>query len=345
MTESMNAQAPRLLAVLFGGIFIFGCSKPIVTEQVFVAGNVTGVVRVAESNYRELAPMTADIANSASRTLAVLHDESPDYELVKLNQVGSSVRIPLSHTVFRIVDMGRYYNTLTTGAYDFTTESVANLWKYGPPRPSALEHAIARSGMKYIETSDNKTAAIIAPGIHISLNHISVPYALDISVGNARRKFAGPALVALGEYARREGRFPNQTPPRVDVRVPVPGGLREIGWIDMSPFNASACLPLPQMIIGPDKRPARVIVDPANGRPASGTRLAAVTGPIATKCYVLAESLLILGIDKGTSILTNFPGYEALIVPDREPLTCHVTPGLKKFFYQTGTPPIAVKDW
>jgi hypothetical protein len=68
-------------------------------------------------------------------------------------------------------------------------------------------------------------------------------------------------------------------------------------------------------------------MDPRTGNPAQGTLCAVVSGPTATKCAVLAQALVVLGVEGAQKIMPKFTRCEAMIVPDRKPLEIWMTPG------------------
>lgn len=342
----MKSYLPLVyVALLTTAVLAPGCSSQQITEQAFIIAGYTGSVQVAQSNSRELSPITQSAVQSLVRSATSLSETNEDTGINKLNGIGGSVRIPLSQFTFRALDLCRHYHKLTGGAYDFTTGALAELWRKGEPDETALIEARARSGMKFLETADNGTAALTIPGVNIYPGLMIPAYSLDVCLVDIRRKFNGPMLIRYGPFARREGKFPPEQPPLIPVTAPEELSRVLIGDLDLSETIAVAQLTLPHREIRPGQRPSRVLVDPRTGRPASGAKLAVVTGPLVIKSYVLAEALLILGLEEGTGIMTNFPGYEAMIIPDREPAECWMTPGFHYLFRQNQAFPFAMREW
>jgi len=335
------------LIILFLAVtmVLSGCSSEQITEQPFVTSGYTGSVQVAQSNSRELSPITHSTVQSLSRSSTALSETNAETGIAKLNGIGSSVRIPLSQFTYRMIDMGRYYHKLTDGAYDFTTAGISELWRTGRPDEATLEAALSHSGMRFVETSDNGTAALTAPGVKITPGLLIPAYALDTCLVDSRRKYKGPMMIRYGPFARRDGKFPGDAPPLLPVYAPSELNNILLGQLDLSETTAAAQLTLPHRILTKGGRPDQVLVDPRSGQPASGATLAVVTGPIATKAYALAEALLVLGLEDGTKILPNFPGYEAMIIPDREPVECWMTPGFKYYFQPVNPLALPIQDW
>ncbi len=56
------------------------------------------------------------------------------------------------------------------------------------------------------------------------------------------------------------------------------------------------------------------ILNPADGRPATAVRSVTVIGPDATLADALATTLFVMGVEPGMTLLTELPGYEALMI-------------------------------
>lgn len=333
------------MALVSAAVALSGCSSEQITEKSFIISGYTGAVQVAQSNSRELSPILHSAVQSLSRSSAALTETNIETGIAKLNGVGSSVRIPLTQFTYRAVDMCRYYHKLTDGAYDFTMSEVADLWRTGRPDEATLKEALEHSGMKFVETSDNGSAAITAPGVKITPGLMIPAYALDNCVVDIRQKFKGPMLIHYGPFTRRDGTFPGNSPPLLSLHAPVELQNKLLGQLDLSDTTAAAQLTLPHRKFARGTKQTQYLIDPRTGHPASGAKLAVVAGPIAIKAYVLAEALLVLGLEDGAKVLPNFPGYEAMIIPDREPAECWMTPGFKYYFQPVNPPALPTKDW
>jgi len=347
MTDSLMKILCPLLSILLmsAAVALSGCSSEKMTEKAFVASGFTGVVQVAQSNSRELSPIIHSAIQSISRSSAALSETDEETGIAKLNGIGSSIRIPLTQFTYQAIDMCRYYHKLTDGAYDFTMGEIADLWRTGHPDEVALNEVRARSGMRFVETSDNGSAALTAPGVKITPGLMTPAYALDTCVVDIRRKFKGPMIIHYGPFTRREGTFPGDAPPLLPLNAPGELQNQQLGFFDLSEMTAAAHLSLPHRSLAKRAKPKQFLIDPRTGQPASGAKLAVVAGPIAIKAYALAEALLILGLEDGAKILPNFPGYEAMIIPDREPAECWMTPGFKWYFRPVNPPVLPIQDW
>jgi len=331
-----------VIAALVSGT---GCGKKHSVLQTFVIDGQTGVVLVAESNVDELNMAVEVVSKSINATIAVLNESNDSNELSRLNRIGGSSQLPLTRTIFRPLDMGRAYGELTGGAYDYTMSGVAELWQKGEPDPESLANALRHAGIKYVEAADNGSITLTSPGVVISPGLLTHAYALDVGSIEVRRAIRGPFFIQYGYFARTGRTMPEKETPRTPIVVPDRKSEKTIGEIKLNTYPAMAALPLQQTAFLRTNAPARIIIDPRTGKPASGTRLAVVIGPLTTKAYALAEALLVLGLEDGKNIMTNFPGYEAMLVPDKKRLECWMTPAFRDQFIPAENVKSAIKIW
>ena len=114
-----------------------------------------------------------------------------------------------------------------------------------------------------------------------------------------------------------------------EVPLPDPYGTsNSLGRLTLPEGSAvhTASLYDPSVTIGGKKYGH--IFDPRTGCPAEGILSATVLGPTATQASALAQALVVLGLEKGISILNRFPRHDVLIIPDRKPLELWMTKGL-----------------
>lgn len=332
------------LVAAMGLLLSTGCSAKRSTSTSIAVNGIAGSVVVSEANHSELGSLAYSAMSSMTRTISSFSETNESSEIYKLNHLGNSVRIPVSIHTFRLVDLARYYNGLTEGAFDITTEGLGRLWQSGRPSDDALKSALAHSGMRHVETADNGTVAVTATGIRISPGRMTSAYALDLCAVDMRRKYAGPYLIRLGDFSRREGMFPTNSPPTIPVSFRTGDTNIMCGTVNLSSAQACAIASLPQLAASERGKPKVTLVDPRSGKPATGGKVAVVTGTIATRAYALAEALLVLGPDEGGKMLDKSPDYEAMLVTGDKSLTCWMTPGFKAMFTEA-LPDAKVREW
>ena len=334
----------RIIVALAASLAVAGCGREPKTATDFRVHSFTAKLAVQSRDAGELVEMTRYVSNSLDRTMSALDIRAPETDLARLNRVGNSSRLPLSGDSFRLIDMCRHYHAITDGAFDLTTGALSDLWKAGTPSGQDIETALGRMGMQHVDTADNGTSALAWPGVQFTPGLASVAYALDQCAAGFRRKYGKPLRVEYGPFIRRTGEFPPEDTPLLALRIPERLNNAVIGHLNLSTFGAAANLALPHRE-GRATPPGRVVIDTRTGYPSTGTRLVVVAGPLAIKSYALAEALLVLGLEKGDSILPDFNGYEVMLVPDEEAPEVWMTPGFREAFIPAVDTPVTIRDW
>ena len=329
-----------LIVVLAAGLL--ACSKRSSLETTFILHGYTGTVQTVSSNARYISQASGILSKNLDVVIKAMDDHQPGNEIAKLNRVGDAVRLPVSQLTFRAIDLARYYNELTAGAYDITLSDVARLWTRGTPGQDQLEEALRRTGARHIEASDNNTIAFLVPGIRITTGLLAPAYAVDAGIVEMRRMVSGPVLFTLNSFARQEGVFTDDPRPTAKVSPP---GFPILGAVDLHRHRSLVVLGLQQDTPGTNRPTSQLRIDPRSGQPASGALAVAVTGPLTVKAYALAEALLVLGIEDGKTIMKNFPEYDVMIITLRRPIIAHATPGFQEVFYRDELSGLEMRDW
>ncbi|HMO04843.1 MAG TPA: FAD:protein FMN transferase [Kiritimatiellia bacterium] len=313
-----------LLSLLVAAV---GCRGPVTTSAPLVVAGYTGTVQVARSDSDALGNAVTVIGRTMSDVTALLDPQNAEGELAKFNRVGGSVRLPVSRTLFRALDLARHYHELTGGIFDITTGQLATLWEVGIPTEQVRLRALEKSGMKHIEISENGGVALTLAGVAVSPGHYALAYALDMAMVERRKHGEAAVLATLPYFARRDGRFPIEQPPVVPIMARGLSAHPLVGVVDLSHVASLA------MVHSAASNPgAPIVMDPRNGLPATDNRLAVVIGPLTIKAYALAQALYIAGPDKGRELLDAFPDYEAMLIPEGQPLVLWMTRGFEAAF-------------
>jgi thiamine biosynthesis lipoprotein ApbE len=302
-------------------VCLTGCLGEQPTMQPFTVQGLEGALVVSAQNAGELRLAANRFIPLAENILRQLDPAQPDSEIAKLNQVGATARLPLSLHTFRPLDLARHYSQLTGRAYDYTTRSVSELWRTGTPGEQALQDALARTGMRYIESSSGGTIAFTSQGVFIDPGDLALAYAIDAGIIDLRENLNGPFRVDIEGFTRIEGAFKE---PQI-VAIPLDPGRSAAFELSAHPALVIRTVNEISALKRADTNAPPLRIDPRNGRPANGASLVAIAGPILTKAYVLAEALLVTGWTGGQSLLEKFEDYDVLLI-DRAGQQ-HTTPG------------------
>lgn len=342
--KSIRAACSTGISALLTAL-LTACAGEQPTMSVLSLNGVTGLVRVTQTNPQSLAPITEGMGITIRKMQHLLDPDSTESDIYKLNQVGDAIRLPLARDAFRALDLARHYSELTGGAYDYTSKPLIDLWEKGMPDQTSIDEALGRTGIRFVELAENGSIALTSPGVTISPGDLALAYALDVGTVDIRRKTKAPWAVTANGLARREGTFDELDTPSMPIAIHRHGINQSVGRVAMKGPASLAIRSMPSPVMDEHGHMRGLLIDPRRGRPASGARLAAVAGPLVTKAYALAEALLVLGIAEGPEVLKRFPGYAALVIPDREPVECWMTPGFDDLFMPDPELPITVKLW
>lgn len=319
----------------FLALLLAGCSKapePVTRTLQAYTSKVT--VIVAPPSETQADSVVYLVRNHLQQNLESLDETFPKSDIAKINRTATTVRLPISMDTFRILDLGQYYSRLTDGFFDFTMGPVAYLWGFKqavpPPRPptdEALYAALERTGMDKIQLFDDNSIAITSPGARIALGPLRPAYAIDLAVVDLRRRGYPNLYLETEQVARCLGSPGTGQDWTYPVITP---SERTVGVLALDAVNAPAVAWVSRQDQTLTVRGETFCsyINPHTGRPANSVDYVLVTGPTATKCAALAQAILIAGVDRASRFLSRFPGYDILVMPNREGNDLMMTSGL-----------------
>lgn len=291
------------------------------------------------SGPRDQLPLAVGLAG---KTLIAAHDSldprRAESDIAKINRVANMVRLQISYNTFRVIDLAHHYGELTGGAFDITAASLEALWGFGAKPPTevpddeVLEATLLGVGSDKLQVFDQGSVALTTPLTRIGLGDLLPAYAVDLAIIELRRSKVEGALLQWGRAVRALGEpAPGQTW-TTDIPHPFEGEL-PLGRLALArPGAALVLVHLYDRSVTLDGHTYGHVIDPRTGRPVEDTVLAAVLGPTATQAHALARALVVLGVERGATILPEFPRYEVLVIPNRKPVEAWMTPGFADRF-------------
>jgi len=254
-------------------------------------------------------------------------------EVSAINQVGNTVRLPVSRETFNLLLLTQDFNRRTGGAYDITTSPIACLWGfYGSPVPEReipdelLAATLKSIGPANVRLSQN-TVELRTSYIRLNVDDIAQAYVLDLAIIKIRRLNYGDILLSFGSNVRALGcpsgksawTYPLPNP--FDSKTP-------LAQIRLESQPALSIAQIGENFVTINGKRYGRIIDPATGRPAEGMALVAVLAPTTTRAHALAQALFVLGPEKGMAIMPEFAECEVLFIPDEKPHHALATRGM-----------------
>ncbi len=222
----------------------------------------------------------------------------PRSEVSRVNARAGREPVPVTPTLFRLLERARHLWDLTGGAFDPTVGPLMRCWGFrggaGPiPGPEAIAQARARTGMDRVRLEDG-TVAFETEGVEIDPGGIGKGFALE-EAARLLRELGVPSALLHGGTSTVVAYGP--APDRRGWRVAldeVDAGPPVIVTLDGRALAVSA---VHGRRVEAEGRTYGHVLDPRTGRPVVGARLAAVVTASATDADALATALLVLGAD------------------------------------------------
>jgi FAD:protein FMN transferase len=310
--------------LLFLG-FLAGCQSPaphVSLERFSFAelhmGTLFSIVLYAPSE------ATANQAAAAAfRRIAELDDRLTDYdpesELMRLCRQPIGRPVPVSESVFDVLQQSERISRQSGGAFDVTVGPLVQLWRKARKShllPSSAEITEAAQAVGYQKVRLDKThqtVTLLAPNMRLDVGGIAKGYAADQALRTLRGRGLSRALVAAsGDIALGD------PPPGRD------GWSVGIESIDVGQTNSTRTVTLRNAGIstsGDTEQYVEIggrryshIVDPATGLGLTERVGVTVIAPTATDSDALATTVSVMGARRGLALIESRPDTVALII-------------------------------
>jgi thiamine biosynthesis lipoprotein len=285
---------------------------------------------------RELAADAFDLLDALEAQLTVYRDSS---EVSRLNRLAPQTDVPVEERLFGLLRLAARIHQESDGAFDVAAGALVKAWGFyrGPrrvPSEAELREALARTGMRHVELSDEgRRVRYRRGGLEINLGSIGKGYALD----RVAERLAGPepARARLGPGRLRAGNFGAGLLHGGHSSVYAKGAPANDprGWpVGLShpwrPERRLAVLYLKDQGLGTSAATFRWlehqgrklghILDPRSGWPAEGVASATAVAPSAAEADALATAFYIQGAEAARRYCAAHPDVGAVLLPAAE---------------------------
>lgn len=327
-------------------VVLAGCSfQP--EEQVWeISGPVFGTTYhinvVLTEDQERLETLASGIEGVLEEVDASMSTWRPDSELSRFNQMADqSDWVPVSSSLFEVLQTAREISRLTKGAFDVTIGPVVNLWGFGPearpeqvPSREELDRVLASTGFEKLELRADPPAVRATPTQYVDLSAIAKGYGVDAVARYLESEGVKAYLVEIGGEVRVNGRKPDGSAWRLAIEQPVFEG-REVNRVVALESRAMATSGDYRNYYESDGRRYSHTIDPETGEPITHN-LASVT-VLADDCMTadaLATGFNVMGYEKANELAVreNIPAYFIVRTPDG--FETHQTPAFSSFVTQ-----------
>ena len=251
-----------------------------------------------------------------------------DSELSKVNREAAKAPVPISESLFEVLQKATQVSKLSDGAFDISFGSVGYLYDYRAKRqPSDEQLAEGLPAVNYqsIELDPAaSTVRFLSDGVKLDLGGIAKGYAVDRGIEILKSHGIRHARLSAGGDMRLLG-DKRGTPWIVGIRDP------------RSESRNALVMPLANVAVSTsgdyerfflDEAGERIhhILSPATGKPAKGVQSVTILGDDALTTDGLSTAVFVLGAAKGLDMINRLDGVDAVIIDDQRQV--HYSEGL-----------------
>lgn len=250
-----------------------------------------------------------------------------DSRMSVINRDAATRPVDAGEELFNLIERSWHLSELSGGAFDITYDSVGRHYDFRArvrPSEATIATEIERIDYRLLELDRGEcTVRFLADGVRINLGGIAKGYAVERAIAVLRQHGVTSGLVTAGGDTRLLGDRQG-APWIVGVQNPRDDG------------EVAVRLPLVDEAVSTSGDYERFfeqagtrfhhIISPDSGRPAAGVRSATVIGPDGVMTDGLSTAVFVLGPEKGIALLSQLPGYEGLVIDNRQ--NVHFSEGL-----------------
>lgn len=261
-------------------------------------------------------------------------------EVVQINQQAGIKEVGVSQEVWTIISSSLAYSQKTSGAFDPSSGSLADLWGITGQHPripsdEEIKTVLPLVNYQLVTTAENtRTVKLEQPGMKLDLGGAAKGYALDLAIQVLKEQGIQNALVDLVSSTAALNNRPDGKPWRIGIQPP--RALAGEAYL--------AILPLENCFISTSGDYQRFfeqngvryhhILDPKTGYPAKGlVSVTVISSASGLDADILSTAVFVLGPGKGMELIEKLPGVEGLLVDSN--LNIHTSSGFQAENLQT----------
>lgn len=334
-----------LFFLLFGPIFVFGCSSPLPYSRSEKAMGTNAIISVFDSKLnRAVIKRAVDEAfGEMERVDLSMSNYRGDSEVSRINNLKVGEEIKVSNETMDVLFRSQQISRISNGAFDITVLPLMKLWGFysksgrdARPTDREIEGVLGDVGYTKIILGKENKVTKGREGVKIDLGGIAKGYAVDRAV--QRLKFYGirSAMVEAGGDFLCLGTKPNRKAWRIAIQHPR-DKHKTIAILEVANCAIATSGDYENYDIIESRRYSHII-DPRTGLPKADVPASVtVVAKDAATADGLATAIFVLGPDKGMDLAERLSDVDAVIISDEEgKIESVVSSGLKDKIKFTG---------
>ena len=261
-----------------------------------------------------------------------------DSDVVQINNNSGIRPVKVHEDTFYVIKTALYYSALTEGRFDITIYPIARLWGIGTENariPSIEEIQKKLPLVNYqnvVLDEENMTVFLEKKGMGIDLGGIAKGFAADEAARIFKEAGIKHAIINMGGSITTIGSRPDGSTWRIGVRNPRAQNddLEHMAIIESKGTSILSAGDYERYIVDVHTDTGvryHHIFDPFTGYPAdTGIIATTVVSHSAIQADALSTAMMVMGVEKGLSMIKGIEGVEGLIITDDKKV--YVTQGL-----------------
>ena len=268
------------------------------------------------------------------KELSVTSDGSDIY---KLNNA-SGEAVDICDDAAFLIEQSKKFSEKTLGCLDITVYPMLRKWgfttgEYSLPDKKRLSELLQYVGSDKIHINGNTVQ--LPENVQVDLGAVTKGYTGDEVIEIFRSYNIRSGIISLGGNVQTLGTKTDGTDWKVAVRDPFKTDT-DMCILEIADKAVITSGNYERFFIGEDGKRYCHIIDPKDGFPAdNGFVSVTVIGENGLTCDALSTAVFVAGEDGASEIIKSFPGYDFVIVSDKEKV--YYTEGLTGHFQNTST--------
>jgi len=322
MPSKTTRDVPKsAVAAIVLSLTTAGCSKapagPVHVDDERLLMGTRFAIQVVDPDPRAARDAIEAAFEEVARVEALLSEWRETSEISAVNRAAAGAAVGVGPELMTVVRRSLEISRLTGGAFDITFAACAGLWSFRDrrvPDDAQVAACLEQVGYEKVEVdAENSTLRLALPGMRIGIAGIGKGFGIDraaeVLEQHGIRSYVvdgGGDIRLLGDNRGRPWRVGIRHPRRPELYASVlaSGGAIVTSGDYIQFFER-------------DGRRYHHILDPATGRPATGSVAVTVIAPTAMDADALATGLFVMGPERGLALVESLPRVEALFfAPD-----------------------------
>jgi thiamine biosynthesis lipoprotein len=246
----------------------------------------------------------------------------PDSDVSRINALSGST-VTVSQDTFRVLQQSLWAGETSSGAFDITFASLAELWKFGdaagpiprPPDSSVVAQRLGLVDYRRVQLGPEPLQVKIPGGVAIGLGGIAKGYAVDRAAAVLRAKGVNNFVLQAGGDMLASGSGPERKRWRTAIQDPRGAGQSSFATMELQDIALTTAGDYERFYFWEGRR-YHHIIDPRTGYPATACRSVSITAPQAWVADALDDAVFILGPARGLEMVESVPEAGALVVDE-----------------------------